>query len=96
MQLTKAAGTDAMDEDFREINYAINLAVQKQHCCKQQYFINRSLHEEINLINAVLMPSSGVSLVTPISHMILRTQSFSACGDACLSGGGGFSLDMKF
>ena len=28
--------------------------------------------------------------------MIPRTPSFSACGDACLYGGGGFSLDMKF
>ena len=42
------------------------------------------------------MPSLGVSWITPIAHMIPRTPSFSACGDACLYGGGGFSLDMKF
>ena len=96
IQVSKAAGTDAVDEDFREINYAIKLAAQKQHRCKQQYFINRSLQEEINLIQAALRPGSGVSWVTPIAHMIPRTPSFSACGDACLYGGGGFSLDMKF
>ena len=28
--------------------------------------------------------------------MIPRTPSFSTCGDACLYGGGGFSIDMKF
>ena len=96
IQLSKATGTDSVDEDLKEINYAIKLAAQKQHRCKQQFLFNRSLREEINLINAALMPSLGVSWVTPIAHMIPRTPSFSACGDECLYGGGGFSMDMKF
>ena len=42
------------------------------------------------------MPGSGVIWLTTIAHMIPRIPSFSACGDACPYGGGGFSINMKF
>ena len=96
VQLTKTARKDSVEADVSEIKIAIRLAAQKQHHCKQQYFISKSLQEEVNLIHAALMPDSGVSWVTPIAHMIPRIPSFAACGDACLYGGGGFSVDMKF
>ena len=48
------------------------------------------------MIRSALSPDSGISWTTPIAHMIPRAHSFSTCGDDCLFGGGGFSVELKF
>ena len=47
------------------------------------------------MIWSALSPGFGINRTTSIVHMIPRTHSFSACGDACLFGVSGFSVDLK-
>ena len=42
------------------------------------------------------MVENGIRWSTPIVHIILRCHNFDSLGDACLYGGGGFSLSMLF
>ena len=78
------------------INFAVKQAAQLQHKCTRKYFINSTLKEEINILRQCLGKSSGVVWSTPFAHMIKRSPSASSLGDACLYGGGGFSIGLRF
>ena len=95
IRLVKNKKLSTLEEDVRELNYAARELATSVHRCKERYFINKTLKQEIQLLREVLADTS-IPLETPIAHCIKRAPSASAWGDACLYGGGFFSIDLRF
>ena len=83
------------EEDVRILNFAVKNVASNVHRCKQKFFMNATLKEEIKFLTAALSDQS-IRWETPIGHIIERVPSSEAAADACLYGGGGFSTDLRF
>jgi len=78
------------------IRFAMKQAARQIHHCKNDFFINAEMKEEIAFFRHFLSPGSGIDWETPIAFMIPRTPFAKTYGDSCLEGGGGYSLELKF
>mmetsp|Transcript_26612 Transcript_26612/g.63121 ORF Transcript_26612/g.63121 Transcript_26612/m.63121 type:complete len:211 (-) Transcript_26612:1246-1878(-) len=75
------------DEDNR--SFAQGKTAKAAHACRRTHFINTTLREELHLITKVLAASrTGLSLRTPIAHLIRRDPSACAWSDSCLYAAG--------
>ena len=82
-------------DDVREIRFAAKQASKQIHRCQRQYFICKSLREEIAFVTK-LINDFTIPLATPLGHIVPRTHEFVAAGDACPLGGGGWSTNLRF
>ena len=70
-------------------------AATRVHSLPRPHFINKTLHEEINLL-VLTMASPDVRVSTPIGHLVRRELSSRAWSDSCLYTTGGYSVNMGF
>lgn len=72
-----------------ERSFAQGKTAKAAHASTQMHFINKTLREELHLITKVLEASkTGLSLRTPIAHLIRRDPSARAWSDSCLYAAG--------
>ena len=58
--------------------------------------LNKSAKDEIKLLAKLLSDKERFKLEIPIAHTIPKEPDYESWGDACLSGGGSFSLNANF
>lgn len=85
---------DSPDRDVREVRFAARQTARKVHRCKQTFTICATLREELAFITA-LLDDWEIPLCTPIGHIVPREPRWTIAGDACTSGGGGWSTDLR-
>ena len=56
----------------------------------------RVQHQEIEFFREKLHPESNIIWETPIAHIIPRMPTFTAFGDSCLEGAGGYSIPLGY
>ena len=54
------------------------------------------MRAELALLRGIFLDKEKYKLCTPISYIVERDPDFTALGDACLDGAGGYSVDLKF
>ena len=94
MKTTKARNSSTLEEDEREINFAIGQIARKTHKCKQEYIMPASLKQEITFVKRILA-DTNICLSTPIAHIVKRDWEFEAGADACKRAGSGWSVDLR-
>jgi len=77
-------------DQVKHINFAMKKAAHLVHHAKFQYNINKTMCQEIDFFREKLLPESGIVWETPIAHIIPRMPTFTAFGDSCLEGAGGY------
>ncbi len=83
-------------ENIAHINFAMKKSAQSIHRSKCEYYIGKDMRAEIDFIAQALEEDSEVKWETPIAHMIKRDPTAQAHSDACLDGGGGYSIALTF
>jgi len=81
---------------IRKKDFAISKLMQKIWNTKRRFHINNALRKELKLLLHIFTNIDSFPFVTPIAHIIPRQADFTAKGDACLDGAGGFSTDLSF
>ena len=79
----------------RTSTFVASEAAALVHSFSRPHFINKTLHEEINLL-VLTMTSLDVRVSTPIGHLVRRELSSRAWSDSCLYTTGGYSVNMGF
>ena len=69
---------------------------QAMWASKAATFFNHDLRQEIEFVTKSFEENQSVRWSSPIALLIKREPSYTAWGDACLEGAGGFSLELKF
>lgn len=64
--------------------------------CKSRTWISRDIRVELDFLTTVFGNSDTYDWSSPIAHLIQLEPDYEGWQDACLSGGGGFSFDLKF
>ena len=82
--------------DVAHLNFFLSKSAKKKFNCTSRYFIPPTLRRELDLVRAWLADDSGITWSTPLAHVIRRVPYATSWGDACLYGGGGFSLKLLF
>ena len=93
--IEKAKKKPSLQEDAREIQFAIKMAAKRIHGCDQRYRIPPSMKREINILRQMIADDT-ISLSTPFGHIVPRVPQFNQGGDACKYGGGGWSTDLRY
>lgn len=62
----------------------------------QRHFISRLLRMELKYLATILLKPEKFHWSSPIAHLIPRDLEFYCAGDACLTGAGGYSHDVRF
>ena len=83
-------------DQVKHINFAMKKAAHLVHHAKFQYNINKTMRQEIDFFCKKLLPESGIVWETPIAHIIPRMPTFTAFGDSCLEGAGGYCILLGF
>jgi hypothetical protein len=78
------------------ILFAIKRSAKLVHQSRCQYNITKSMRQEIEFFREKLLPTSDICRESPIAHVIPRMPTFTAFGDSCLEGAGGYSLSLGF
>jgi hypothetical protein len=78
------------------ILFAIKRSAKLVHQSRCQYNITKSMRQEIEFFRKKLLPTSNVCWESSITHVIPRMPTFTAFGDSCLEGAGGYSLSLGF
>lgn len=63
---------------------------------REKYHIVPTMRQELKIITKILSDHKRYRWESPIAHKAERDPDFTAYGDACLYGGGGFSTDLGF
>jgi len=63
---------------------------------KHQFFINKTIHKEIDLIEHIFSELVMFKWSVPIRHLILSDYEATVPGDACLDAGGAFCDELGF
>jgi len=87
--------TPTLDSVLRK-NFAFSKILKATWNCKQQFFISQTLRQELKFLLHIFNNHKKFKLYAPISHLIGRTADFTALGDACLDGAGGYSEKLHF
>ena len=82
--------------DVHHLNFYLSKAAKMKFRCTQSYPIPTTLRRELTLLRAWLASDSGIVWTTPLALIIKRMPYAQAWGDACLYGGGGFSIKLRF
>jgi len=77
-------------------NYAISHLLRQVWHSNKKFPITKSLRKELKLLHHLFHNPNLYKFQSPIAHILPRDHDFSACGDACLEGGGGYSDNLKF
>jgi len=77
-------------------NYAISHLLRQVWHSNKKFPITKSLRKELKLLHHLFTNPNLYKFQSPIAHILPRDYDFSACGDACLEGGGGYSDSLKF
>ena len=80
---------------FDPASYASSKTARLQHQSRELFFINRTLHLELDLIHNALS-STWIDMCRPIAHFVDRDPSGIAWSDSSLDAAGGYSISMKF
>jgi len=78
------------------VRHALKKASRMVHHSSQEYNIVPSMRQEIDFLEQVLKPNSGIKWESPIAFLIKRMPFASTFGDACLEAGGGYSMKLRF
>ena len=76
-------------------NDANSIISKKIWALQTRFYINKTMRDELNFLSYIFIKKKKY-LEMPIAHIIHRDSEFSAHGDACLHGAGGFSDELKF
>jgi len=83
-------------DDLSKKNFAVSQLLRKIWHKRTKYHINKSLRMELKLLHSLFKAYQVTPFWSPISHLIRRDPDFSAFGDACLDGAGGYSSSLSF
>jgi len=61
------------DDQVKHINFTMKKAAHLVHLAKFQYYINKTMRQEIEFFREKLLPESNIAWETPIAHIIPRT-----------------------
>jgi hypothetical protein len=86
----------ARHSDIAVANFEMRTAAQRVYRCKKRYHINETMRAEIAAIREIIDPLSGIVLESPIGHLVKRMPTYEGYSDACVYGGGGYSIAQKF
>lgn len=64
--------------------------------CKSRTFINLDIRAEITFLHQVFQNPVAYNWSSPIGHLIEREPDYEGWQDACLTGAGGFSFNLRF
>ena len=95
-QIKALRRTPTTAQDVGHLNFFLSKAAKKKFKCSRVYPIPATLRRELNLLRAWLADDSGIVWEIPLALIIKRMPSAKSWGDACLYGGGGFSLKLRF
>ena len=84
-----------IEQDEREINFAVKTVAKKTHAVRELYRMPPTLIEEIDIIRRILLDPS-IRLESHIGHMVPRDPEIEAGADSCKRAGGGWSIDLLF
>ena len=84
------------EEDLQKGLFAQGKLAQKIWRYTRRYFINRTMRAEIAMLIYILEHPTEYRWETPIAHLIPRESDYNSFGDSCLTGCGGFSIDLAF
>ena len=83
------------DTNLLKSSFANSKISKKIWELKTKFFITTSLKCELQLLHGIFSMHTH-QLRSPISHLIPRIPEFTAFGDACLEGAGGYSAELQF
>jgi hypothetical protein len=83
-------------DQAKHVNHAMKKAARLVHHAKFEYNINKTMRQEIEFFREKLHPESNIIWETPIAHIIPRMPTFTAFGDSCLEGAGGYSIPLGY
>ena len=76
-------------------DFAVSKIAKEIWALSTRFHFNRSMKEELELLRYVFV-SPKYTLYMPIAHVVDRVPEFTAWGDACLDGAGGYCPELKF
>ena len=82
--------------DSSQYRYFSSKTARSIYNAKAVTFIDSTIRTELDFITHVLSNPDTYNWSAPIAHLIKREPDCEAWQDACLTGGGGFSLNYKF
>ena len=83
-------------DTLKRKNFAISALLRQTWHSHKKFNISKNLRKELKLLNFIFARPKQFKFESPIAHIIPRDFDFTALGDACLDGGGGYSDDLKF
>jgi len=87
----------ALDFDsLRKKHFAISQLLRQTWHSRTKYRVSPSLRKELKFLQYLFKHRTKFKFSSPIAHIIPRDYDYSAKGDACLDGAGGFSSSLKF
>jgi|SaaInl74LU_5_DNA_1037368.scaffolds.fasta_scaffold03592_2 hypothetical protein len=90
-------GKDKLSQDSgRIVSFALKQASQLVHRSKSTHPISKELRADIEFFRWALRQDSGVRWDSPLAHVVPRTPIGIPYGDACLTGCGGYCVELKF
>jgi hypothetical protein len=83
-----------MHEAIAQIFFSVKKSMKMVH--DRKYNIRKQVAEEVSFLLEAMKVDSGIVWESPSGCIIQRGPSGCCVSDACLDGGGGYSLDMKY
>ena len=88
-------GTSKLSQDSgRIVAFALKQASQLVHRSKSKHNISALLRADIEFFRWALLPDSGIPWSSPLAHVVPRTPIGIPFGDACLTGCGGYCVEL--
>ena len=84
------------EQDVNHINFYIQKAAKRKFKSRHKFRVPPTLAEELEIFRAWLHPDSEIEWACPMGHLFPRTPLGKTRGDACLHGGGGYSIKLRF
>jgi len=83
-------------DSLRKKHFAISQLLRQTWHSRTKFRVSPSLRKEIKLLQYLFKNRTKFHFSSPIAHIIPKDFDYSAKGDACLDGAGGFSSSLKF
>jgi len=81
---------------LRKKNFAISQLLRQTWHSRKKFRISPLLKKELKMLQYIFKKRKEYKFESPIAHLISKDFDFSALGDACLEGAGGFSSSLHF
>ncbi len=94
---TGSMGNSKITQDVGSlVAFALKKASRMIHRSRCTYRISDLLREDIEFFRMALTPNSGIPWWSQLAHVVLRTPMGIPIGDSCLTGCGGYCVELRF